>query len=138
MIYTVIYIIEAKNRLVEWLKDSDPDLLECLKGPYAWTARESTSSDDLPDEKLAKFKVLFFLWLHRSYNLLTSLPPGSTLSFNTFDDFWTTRRIEVEGELADLRCGVDEYDFDALLPTNNPSVDAWVQEMKEKSHKIQA
>jgi hypothetical protein len=121
------------------LKDSDPDLLECLKGPLVWTAKESASSrDDLPEERLARFKVLCFLWLLRSYSILAHLPPGSRLSLEDFDEFWTARRIEVEGDLADLRCGADAYDFGAVLPTGSPAIDAWVWEMKETTQRIQS
>ncbi|MFO0967459.1 MAG: hypothetical protein U0793_18020 [Gemmataceae bacterium] len=136
---TTVYIVEAKNRLVQWLKDSDPDLLECLRGPFAWTAKESSSSmDDLPHERLAKFKVLYFLWLLRSYDVLAHLPPGSRLSLDDFDEFWTVQRFEVEGDLADLRSGANRYDLGVVLPTGNPTIDAWIREMKEKTQKTQS
>src|ERR671924_316906 len=104
MLHSVVYIVVAKRRLIELLEDSNPELLECLKGPSAWIAKESAASmDDLPDERLIKFKILYFLWLLRSYcDLLTHLPPGSGISLNIFDELWDVHRIEVEGDLIDL------------------------------------
>ena len=135
MVHTAVYFVEAKPSLVEWLKQSNSDLLKCLQGPFLWTAQEDGYS--LESERLAKFKVLFFLWLVWSYStLMESLPPGSTVSLSTFDDLWSARRFSVEGDLADLQSGFANYKFSAVFPTGNRAIDGWVQEMKELTQSV--
>lgn len=99
-------MIEAKDRLIRYLENSDPDLLECIRGPMAWTSRESGSSAATPMEKIANFKSLFLLWLEREYNFLHYLPPSAKLSMALFDDFWIVRRLIATGDMSDLQAGV--------------------------------
>jgi hypothetical protein len=131
MISPVVYVFEAKQKLIDWLSQTDPDFLECVRGPSVWVGQESDSSLDSPGTKLVKMKILYFLWLLRSWdNLLDRLPAGSTVSLATFDEFWTARRMEADGDLDDLRCGAEKYDGRFLSLVGNKDLDSCTMEMK--------
>lgn len=133
MLFTVIYIVESTYRLVELWKDEKPSLLECLRGPLVWVASEGASSmADLPEERLAKFKIKYLLWAIRSYGILNHIPIGSRGSLELFDEFWTARRIEVEGDVTELNYGLDTHAFETVLPTGNAAIDSWIEDRRKK------
>lgn len=131
MIAPVVYIFRPTPYLVEWLDRADPDFLDCLRGPSVWLAKEGGQALHPPAVRLAKAKLLYFMWLLRSWDgLLSRLPPGSSVSLETFDRCWAAERVEADGGVDDLLSGVPGYALDRLEPTGDPVLDGWIDGIK--------
>jgi hypothetical protein len=124
----VIYLVEPKEVLLARLgHDADPDLTDLL----AWRAEEGDGWTS--DARLARVKIQHLVWLSANVDdLFGFLPEGSTLSLQTFDSFWTCRRIAVIGDVANFRRDIGKVNFDGVEPTGNKVVDEWIRLTKEE------
>jgi hypothetical protein len=118
---TVAYLVESTTRLNELVgPDPDPDLVE----PTIWLADEG---DGWPvSARIAKVKLLFLQWIETQVeDTFTYLPRDAKWSIGTFDEFWSIRRIDVNGTVQDLVKEVGTYPVRHPEPTGITQVDEW-------------
>lgn len=131
MIASVAYIFRPTPYLVEWLSRNNPDFLDCVQEPSVWLDQEGGPAVHSPGLRLSKAKVLYFMWLLRSWDgLLSKLPPGSSISLQTFDRCWTAERVESDGRVDDLLIGLPGYALERFEPTGSPAIDQWIEGLK--------
>lgn len=95
MTVSVVYIFEPTRRLRRALEAVDPGFADYMLRPIAWRAEESGA--EASETVVQRVKHWFVTSNCDEYELLRTVIGDPEAA--AFDEWWTMRRLEVEGEI---------------------------------------